>query len=69
MQALPDDAEVIGQVTPLLGEWRSQHERFKAQWSSVEGLEAEVRMLELALQLIEERRLTLAPGRLPWEWD
>ena len=26
-------------------------------------------MLELELQLIEERRLTLPPGQLPWERD
>ena len=66
---LPDDAEVFGETMPLVAEWREQRARFKAHWLSVEGLEAEVRMLELELELIEQRRLTLPPGRLPWEWD
>ncbi|MCY3558382.1 MAG: hypothetical protein OXH13_07020 [Chloroflexi bacterium] len=26
-------------------------------------------MLDVELELIEERRLTLPPGQLPWEWD
>lgn len=66
---LPDDDEVFREAMPLVAEWREQRARFKAHWPSVEGLEAEVRMLELELELIEERHLTLPPGQLPWEWD
>ncbi|MYC02432.1 MAG: hypothetical protein F4X58_10980 [Chloroflexi bacterium] len=66
---LPDDAEVFGEAMPLVAEWRDERARFKAHWPSVEGIEAEVRMLELELELIEERHLTLPPGQLPWEWD
>ncbi|MCY3923354.1 MAG: hypothetical protein OXG27_13320 [Chloroflexi bacterium] len=71
VEASPDDERVFGEGMPLIAEWRDQRERFKAHWPSVEGLEAEVRMLELELELelIEERRLTLPPGQLPWEWD
>ena len=69
VEPLPDDAEVFGEAMPLVAEWREQRERFKAHWPSVEGLEGEVRMLELELELIEERCLTLPPGQLPWEWD
>ena len=69
VDALPDDAEMFREAMPLVVSWRDQRERFKAHWPSVEGLEAEVRMLELELELIEERRLTLPPCRLPWEWD
>lgn len=69
VEALPDDGDVFGEALPQIVEWRNQKARFKAHWPSVEGLEAEVRMLELELELIEERRLTLPPGRLPWEWD
>ena len=47
---------------PLVAEWREQRARFKAYWSSVEGLQAEVRVLEVELVLIKERRLTLPPG-------
>lgn len=69
VEELPDDAEVFGDARPLVAGWREQRARFKAHWPSGEGLEAEVRMLELELELIEERRLTLPPGKLPWEWD
>ncbi|MCY3733348.1 MAG: hypothetical protein OXG42_03630, partial [Chloroflexi bacterium] len=69
VEPLPDDAEVFGESMPLVAEWRDQREQFKAHWPSVEGLEAEVRMLELELELIEERRLSLPPGQLPWVWD
>lgn len=69
VDALPDDEQVFGEAMPLVAEWREQRARFKAHWPSVEGLEAEVRMLELELELIEQRRLTLPHGRLPWEWD
>jgi len=69
VEALPNDGQIFGDAMPLIAEWRYQRARFKAHWPSVEGLEAEVRMLELELQLIEERRLTLPPGQLPWEWD
>lgn len=69
VEELPDDERVFGEAMPLVAEWREQRVLFKAHWPSVEGLEAEVRMLELELELIEERRLTLPPGQLPWEWD
>ena len=69
VEALPNDGQILGDAMPLIAEWRYQRARFKAHWPSVEGLEAEVRMLELELELIEERRLTLPPGQLPWEWN
>ncbi len=69
VEPLPDDAEVFGEAMPLIAEWREQQARFDQHWPSLEGLEAEVRMLELELELIEERHLTLPPSRLPWEWD
>ena len=69
VDALPDDAEVFGAAMPLIADWREQRARFDQHWPSLEGLEAEVRMLELEIELIEERRLTLPPGQLPWTWD
>ena len=69
VEPLSDDPEVFGETMSLIAEWREQQARFKAHWPLVEGLEAEVQMLELELELIEERRLTLPPGQLPWEWD
>ena len=69
VEPLPDDEQVFGEAMPLVVEWREQRALFKAHWPTVGGLEAEVRMLELELELIEERRLTLPPRQLPWEWD
>lgn len=69
VEELPDDERVFGEAMPLVAEWRQKRARFKENWPTVKGLEAEVRMLELELELIEERRLTLPPGQLPWEWD
>ncbi len=69
VDVLPDDAEVFGAAMPLITEWRQQQARFDQHWPSLEGLESEVRMLELELELIEQRRLTLPPGQLPRAWD
>ncbi|MYA00642.1 MAG: hypothetical protein F4Y35_02535 [Chloroflexi bacterium] len=68
-EPLPDDEQVLGQVLPLVAEWREQQARFERAWPAVEGLEAEVRMLALELALIGEHGLTLPPGKLPWRWD
>lgn len=69
VQALPDEEQVFGEAMALVADLRERQARFQAHWPSVEGLRAEVRMMELELELIEERHLTLPPGRLPWEWD
>jgi hypothetical protein len=66
--ALPDDAQVFGDAFGLITEWREQRALFDEHWPKVEGLEAEVRMLELETALIGEHRLTLPPGKVPWEW-
>lgn len=65
VDALRDDAQVFGPAMPLVGEWCEQRPRFKAYRPSIEGLAAEVWMLELELKRIEERLLTLPPGQLP----
>ncbi|MCY3923599.1 MAG: hypothetical protein OXG27_14565 [Chloroflexi bacterium] len=72
MEERAGDDEVFGEAMPLVTEWRYQHAQFQEHWhrqERLEGLEAEVRMLELETELIEEWELTLPPGRLPWEWD
>ena len=68
-EPLPDDEQVLGQVLPLVAEWRERLVRFERHWPAVEGLEAETRMLELELVLIGEHGLTLPPGKVPWRWD
>ncbi|MYF23216.1 MAG: hypothetical protein F4209_10835 [Chloroflexi bacterium] len=69
VEPLPDDADAFGEAMPLIAGWREQRASFNQHWPSVKGLEAEVRMLELELELIKERKLTLPRARLPWEWD
>ena len=69
MEERPGDDEVFGDAMPLITEWRYEHSQFKQHWPKLAGLEAEVRMLHLEIELIEERELTLPPGVLPWAWD
>lgn len=68
MEALPDDEQVLPRAFALVVEWREHRGAFEAHWPQVEGLEAEVRMLELETALIDEHRLTLPPAQVPWEW-
>ena len=64
----PNDEQVYGsQAYVLITEWRQQHAEFKAHWPSVEGYVAEVRMVELELELISEYELTMPPADLPWQ--
>ena len=62
---LPGDERELGEAMALIAEWREQWGLFDAPWPKVEGLQAEVRMLELELVLIEEHRLSLPPGEIP----
>ena len=68
LEALPDDEQVLRDAFVLVVEWRERRRAFEAHWPQVEGLEAEVRMLELETALIDEHRLTLPPAQVPWEW-
>lgn len=68
LEALPDDERVLRDAAPLVVEWREHRRAFEAHWPQIEGLEAEVRMLELETALIDEHRLTLPPAQVPWEW-
>ena len=65
----PGDDAVFGEAMPLITEWRYEHSMFEQHWPKLEGLRAEVRMLQLEIELIEARELTLPPGELPWAWD
>ncbi len=60
-----DDERVYGAAWPLVAEWRLQRARFQSDWPQFDGQQAEVRMLELELQLIGEHGLTLPPATLP----
>ena len=68
LEALPDDEQVLRGSFALVVEWREHRKAFEAHWPQIEGLEAEVRMLEVETALIDEHRLTLPPAQVPWEW-
>ncbi len=68
VEALPDDEQVLRRAFALVVEWRERRKAFEAHWPQLEGLDAEVRMLELETALIDEHRLTLPPAQVPWEW-
>lgn len=63
----PDDEQVYGPAWPTVEEWRTEREAFRDGWPHLGGREAEVRMLELELRLIEQHQLTLPPDRVPWD--
>ncbi len=68
LEPQPDDEQVYGsQAFALITDWREQHAEFKTHWPSVEGYIAEVRMVELELELISEHELTTPPADLPWQ--
>ena len=67
VEPAPDDEEVYGRAWPLVREWRERREVFEAGWPQLAGREAEARILELELRLVEEHRLTLPPDRVPWD--
>ena len=50
----------------LVTEWREQHAEFKAQWPKIPGYVAEIRMVELEVELIVEHELSFSTDEPPW---
>ena len=61
----PDDAEVYGPAWPLIEEWRKLREGNTVSGASLSCLEAEVRIRELEVTMLEEHGLTLPPETEP----
>ena len=67
LEPRPDDEQVYGrEVFTLITEWREQHAEFKAHWPKIPGYVAEIRMVELEVQLIGEHELTFSSDEPPW---
>ena len=67
LEPRPDDEQVYGpEVFALVTEWREQHAEFKAHWPKIPGYVAEIRMVELEVQLIGEHELTFSSDEPPW---
>ena len=67
LEPRPDDEQVYGpKVFALVSEWREQHVEFKAHWPAIPGYVAEIRMVELEVELISEHELTFSSDEPPW---
>ena len=67
LEPRPDDEQVYGpEVFALVREWRERHAEFKAHWPTIPGYEAEIRMVELEMELIGEHELTFSSDEPPW---
>ncbi len=60
-----DDDEVFGDAWPLVDEWRGLWKDHPDRGRGLRWLEAEARILELELAMLEERGLTLPPETEP----
>ena len=65
LQPADDDAEVYGDVWPLVEEWRSLRDGHPVQGRTLSWLENEERLLVLELELLEGHGLTLPPEKQP----
>ena len=60
-----DDAEVFGDAWPLVQEWRRLWSGHPAQGRGLEWASTRARILELEVELLEERGMTLPPETEP----
>ena len=63
----PGEEQVYGEATPLIVEWRMVRAEFLDAGDGLSRAIAEERMLELEIELIGERELTLPPRTYPWD--
>ncbi len=63
----PGEEKVYGDATPLIAEWRRVRAEFLGAVDKLSRVLAKERMLELEIELIGERELTLPPRTYPWD--
>ena len=67
LEPRPVDEHVYGrEVFALVTEWREQHAEFKTHWPKIPGYFAEIRMVDLEVQLIGEHELSFSSDEPPW---
>ena len=69
-EAEPDEEPVYGDAAPVIAEWRVARARSREairSGTTVEKLATYERVLELEIELIGERELTLPPAIFPWD--
>lgn len=62
-----DDEQVFGPAAPLVREWRAARNVFRATEDRLPRVEAELRLLEIEIELIGTYGLTLPPADYPWD--
>ncbi len=71
-EAEPDEDAVYGDAAPVIVEWRRARAEFRKALNAgtaLERAEANARVLELEIAIIEEHELTLPPAKYPWDWS
>ena len=63
----PGEEQVYGEATPLIVEWRMARAEYLDAGDGLSRAIAKERMLELEIELIGERELTLPPRTYPWD--
>ena len=58
---------MYGEATPLIVQWRNVRDDHHEARDRLGRAEAEERMRELEIAMIEEHKLTLPPARYPWD--
>ena len=58
----------FGRAGPLVADWRQACADFTDADDESERLEAERRLLEIEIELIEAHEITLPPSDYPWDW-
>ena len=63
----PGEEEIYGDATPLIVEWRHVRSEFLAGGGTMKKAQAEARLRELEIALIDEYGMTLPPATHPWD--
>ncbi len=67
-EAEPGEELVYGQAaTPVIARWREARDAVDGVTDKLARLDAQERLLELEIALIQEHELTLPPARYPWD--
>ena len=67
LEERPGEEQNLGVAARRVAEWREAGRRAATANDRVERADAEVRLLELELRLVERFHLTLPPDREPWD--
>ena len=70
-EAEPDEEAVYGDAAPVIVKWREARGEFQKAartGTTLDMKEAQERLLELEVAIIEKHELTLPPASFPWDW-